>query len=73
MNTKIIGILLVVLSVIFFTYKGVTYQTHKKVLDLGPIEVTKEENHTFPFTPILGGVVLVAGIALIVVSGRKSL
>jgi drug/metabolite transporter (DMT)-like permease len=68
---RILGIVLIVIGVIALAYQGVTYTTHKKVLDIGPIEATKEERHTVPLPPILGAIALIGGV-VIVASGRRS-
>jgi hypothetical protein len=64
------GLVLIVLGVVALAYQGFTYTTHKKVLDMGPIQATKEERHTVPLPPILGAIALVGGIVL-VAAGRK--
>lgn len=51
---KAIGLILIVVGVLSLTYQGFTYTTHKKVLDVGPIQATKEEHHSVPLPPILG-------------------
>lgn len=58
------------LGVIALAYQGITYTTQKKVVELGPIQATKEEHKTIPLPPILGGIVLVGGI-LLVATDRK--
>jgi hypothetical protein len=58
--------------VIALTYQGITYTTKKKVLDIGPIQATKEEHKTIPLPPILGGIALVGGIALLITGGKNS-
>ena len=69
--SKIVGILLIVLGIVAFTYQGFTYTTHEKVLDIGPIEATAEKKKTVHLPPILGGLALVGGIALLVAGGKK--
>ena len=69
-TASLTGIVLIVLGVIALVYQGFTYTTHKKVLDMGPIQATKEERHTVPLPPILGAIALVGGIVL-VAAGRK--
>ncbi len=66
------GILLILLGVIALGYQGITYTTQKKVLDVGPIHATKDEHKTIPLSPILGGVVLLAGVALLVGGNKDS-
>jgi uncharacterized membrane protein len=67
---SLVGIILIIFGVLALVYQGFTYTTQKKVLDVGPIQATKEEHHTIPLPPIVGGLALVGGIALMVV-GRK--
>ena len=67
---KPLGLILIVLGVLALMYQGFTYPTHKKVLDVGPIQATKEEHHSVPMPPILGALALVGGV-VILVSDRK--
>jgi uncharacterized membrane protein HdeD (DUF308 family) len=65
-----LGIALVILGLVALAYQGLTYTTQKKVIDIGPIQATKEEHHTIPLPPILGALALVAGI-VVIVSDRR--
>jgi uncharacterized membrane protein len=67
----VVGVILIILGVVALTYQGITYTTHKKVLDIGPIQATKEEHKTIPLPPILGGIALVGGIALMFAGGKS--
>jgi len=69
---RIAGIILVVIGVLALAYQGITYTTHKKVLDLGPIQATKEEHKTIPIPPIIGAVALIGGI-VILATGRRTM
>ena len=40
----LLGVTLIVIGIIALVYQGFTYTTHKKVLDIGPIQATKEEH-----------------------------
>ena len=66
----ILGITLVVLGLFALAYQGLTYTTEKKVVDIGPIQATKEEHPTIPLPPILGALALVGGI-VVVISDRR--
>ena len=61
----LLGVALVALGVIALAYQGISYTTHKKVVDIGPIEATKEEHKTIPLPPVLGVIALVAGVIII--------
>lgn len=69
--STLVGILLVVLGVIALAYQGITYTTHKDVVDIGPIHATETEHKTIPLPPVLGGLALAGGIVLLLV-GNKS-
>jgi hypothetical protein len=69
---KMLGIVLIVLGVVGVLYGGFTWTTKDKVVDLGPVEVSKDKTHSIPLPPIAGAVSLIAGTALVVMSGRKS-
>lgn len=64
--TNIVGILLILFGIASLVYQGFTYTTHEKVAEIGSIQVTEETKKTVPLPPILGGVSIVAGIALVV-------
>jgi len=66
-----IGIILIVLGIAAFVFQGVSYTTEETVLDLGPVEVTKEEPNRIPLPPVLGAMALLGGVGLVAVGGRK--
>jgi hypothetical protein len=68
----IVGILLIVLGVVALAYQGVSYTTREKIIDLGPIEASKETKKTIPMPPVLGGLALAGGIALVVVGSKSN-
>jgi uncharacterized membrane protein YidH (DUF202 family) len=68
---KIVGIVLVVVGILALAYQGITYTTHKKVLDIGPIQATKEERNTIPIPPILGVLALVGGVVILAFDRRS--
>jgi hypothetical protein len=71
-SASIAGILLIVLGVIALAYQGITYTTNKKVLDIGPIQATREERKTIPLPPILGGLALIGGVVLLISGSRNA-
>jgi uncharacterized membrane protein HdeD (DUF308 family) len=69
---KALGIILLVFGVLALAYQGFTYTTHKKVLDVGPIQATKEERHVVPIPPILGALALISGVVVLVADHRSA-
>jgi hypothetical protein len=69
---SVIGVILIVLAIISFAYQGITYTTHKKVIDLGPIQATTEQHKTIPLPPLFGGLALVGGIVLLVAGSKAT-
>jgi hypothetical protein len=69
----LLGIALIALGLIALVYQGITYTTHEKVVDLGPLKITADREKTLPLSPILGGLALAGGIVLVVASARKSM
>jgi uncharacterized membrane protein len=67
-----LGILLIVLGGLALAYQGFSYTHQEKVLDVGPIQATAEKHDRVSIPPILGGLVLVGGIALLVVGAKKA-
>lgn len=65
------GIVLVIAGVICLAYQGVTYTTHKKVFQAGPIQATKTEHKTIPLSPVIGGVLIAGGMVFLFVGGRR--
>jgi len=62
---KYIGIALIVLGLCSVAWGGFTYKTREKILDIGPLEATREETHHIPVAPIAGGLIILAGIGLL--------
>jgi hypothetical protein len=69
---KIAAIVLIVLGAISLAYGGISYTTREKVLDIGPIEATAERHKTVPLPPVIGGVAVIAGIAMLFAGSKKS-
>jgi len=68
----LVGIALIILGIVAFAYQGITYTSREKVIDIGPLQASVDTKKTLPLPPILGGLMLVGGIALVVVGAKKS-
>ena len=68
---KTIGILLFLAGVLMTLYTGFTYVTEEKVVDLGDVEVTREDEQTVNWQPFLGIGTMIIGTVVLVIA-RKS-
>jgi hypothetical protein len=67
----VVGILLIILAVFGFAMGGISFTHQKKDVDLGPLQVSHQQKQTFPISPVLSTLSLVAGVGLVVVGVRK--
>jgi uncharacterized membrane protein len=67
----IIGIVLIAVGLVSLAYQGVTYTSRETVLEVGPIKASADKEKRIPLPPILGGIVLVGGVALLLGTWRR--
>lgn len=67
-----LGIILIVAGVLALAYQGITHTKREKVIDVGPIHATKDTTKTIPLPPVLGGLALIGGIALVTVGAKNN-
>ncbi|HSJ08187.1 MAG TPA: hypothetical protein VK936_15885, partial [Longimicrobiales bacterium] len=60
-----VGLVLIVLGAIVVLLQGVSYVRDRQEVSVGPIEIAAEERGFIP--PVVGGLVLLAGVVLVVV------
>lgn len=72
MKIRTIGIIMIILGIIMLLYNTFNYVTTEKVVDIGPIQINKEVNHPITWSPIIGIVLAAGGVALLVISTKKS-
>lgn len=68
----IMGIVLLILGGIALSWDKISYTTRETVVDVGPVKVMADTEKDLPISPILGGLALAGGVALIVVGAKKS-
>lgn len=67
----LVGLVLLVLGAVGFALGGFSFTKREKVLDVGPIHATADREHHVPISPILSGIAVIGGVALIAVGARK--
>jgi len=68
---KITGLVLVVAGLVVLLWGGVFWTDRDTIVDVGEFEVTTENREGVAVPPILGGIILVAGIVLLVLPQRR--
>jgi hypothetical protein len=70
MNTaRSIGVILIVIGLIMTVITGFNVVTEKNVVNAGPIQIDKKENHPIYWSPVTGVVLIVGGILVIALGG----
>jgi uncharacterized membrane protein YidH (DUF202 family) len=69
MARNLVAVLLIVVGLLGLLYGGFTYTREKKVVDIGSVQITRQEHQRVPVSPIIGVVVLVSGVWLLM-SGK---
>lgn len=64
-SIKLVGIVLVVLGIVGLAYGGLSWTRRDTIIDAGPIEITADKTERVPLPPLAGGLLLVAGIVLL--------
>jgi len=67
---KALGIILIVAGILMLVFRSVSFTEKKKVVDLGPVEINKDEKKTIGWPMYAGGAAIAAG-ALILIVGTK--
>jgi drug/metabolite transporter (DMT)-like permease len=67
-----IGVLLVVAGVVALAVRSFSFTTQEKVVDVGPIHATADQEHDVYLYPAAGIAAILVGGALIVVGRRKA-
>ena len=72
MLTKTTGFVVLVLGIIMLLFSGFNYVTTEKVVDIGPVKINKEKNHTVQWSPIAGAALLISGLVIVAISKKKN-
>jgi hypothetical protein len=68
----IIGIVLILLGIVGFAVGGISFTHEKKDVDVGPVQIEHKQTSTFPISPVLSAISLIAGAGLVVVGSKSS-
>jgi uncharacterized membrane protein YidH (DUF202 family) len=68
---KILGVVLIVIGILMFVFGNVTFTRKEKVVDAGPVEINKKEKHTIAWPNYAGGVIVVAGVVILLAGSKR--
>ena len=68
---KTIGWILLVIGIAMILIRGFNVPVEKKLVDVGPIQVSKTENKWIGWPTYAGGLVAIVGVVLIVAYKKK--
>jgi hypothetical protein len=69
---KTFGIILIVVGIAMILIRGISVPTEKKVLDVGPLEVNKQENKWVGWPTYAGAAVAIVGVVMVLSDRRKA-
>ena len=69
--SKTVGIVLIALGLIAVIWGGFNYTTRETVIVIGPIHATRDKEHNIPLPPVVGALVILAGVALLVTAKKE--
>lgn len=71
-DMKFTGVVLVMIGLFALVSGGLSYNRQTTVLDVGGFKATTTEHKSLPVAPLVGAMVLIGGIALLIVPGRRA-
>ena len=63
--------ILLLVGIVMTVFTGFTIITKDEVVDLGSVEINKEEKTPIYWSPITGAVLMAAGVVILLVGGKK--
>lgn len=69
---KMAGIILIILGILALVYQGFTYTETKQDAQIGSLKIQHNETEAVPLPPIVGGVLIVAGVAVLFIGNRRN-
>jgi len=67
---KNLGILVIIIGALMIAYTGFTFITKEKVVDAGPIQIIKDEKHPVQWSPIVGVILVIGGVAMVAMNKK---
>ncbi len=65
------GAILIVVGLFGFIVDNVSFTTEEQVVDVGPVEIERQNERSIPITPVAAGGAILIGAGLVVVGTRR--
>lgn len=72
MFLRIACITMIVVGILMIAFTSLNFVTSDRVVDVGPLHLDKEQNHFFQWSPIIGVVLLLAGVVVLILDKRRA-
>jgi hypothetical protein len=67
----LVGLFLILGGLAALAWPAITYTKTERVVDIGPLHVTKDDHQRIPLPPLVGGIAVAAGVVIMVTGGRR--
>lgn len=68
---RTIGFLCIIIGAALLVWTGFTYTKKEKIIDAGPFQVSADRQKTVNWPPYAGGVVMLAGVIILLTAKKK--
>ncbi|HMF77581.1 MAG TPA: hypothetical protein VK604_18125 [Bryobacteraceae bacterium] len=67
---KALAVVLILVGIGIIVWGAFGFTTREKVVDIGPLQATKDKEHNVPYGPVAGAVLALGGVFLLVKARR---
>lgn len=69
---KLFGGILIVAGILMLIFGNISFTTEKKIVDVGPLEISKKEKKSIAWPNYAGVIAVIGGIVTLAASGKKT-
>lgn len=69
---KTVAILLIAVGALMLIFRGFSFTKEKKVAEIGPVEINKNEKHSVNWPAYAGGLCIAAGAVIFIASKKNN-
>ena len=62
---------MIIIGIVMLVWTGFSFTRKEKVVDIGSVEISADKKEQVNWPPYVGGVILVAGVVLLIIPRRK--